>query len=81
MVVSVNFFGLQRKMTQIDQIQVSLLNGKRVTDLMQYIKKQFPDLLLNEEAVLVTVNNRVSSTKHLLEADDQISFVPHIGGG
>ena len=81
MVVSVNFCGIQRKVTHTDNIQISLETGKRVTDVLSHIRECYPELLLSEDAVLVTVNNRVSTMDHMVKPDDKISLIPHIGGG
>ena len=80
MVVSVNFYGLQRKATQTDNIRISLKKGRRVTDVLTHIRECYPDLPLTED-VLVTVNNQVSTMDQMLKADDRISLIPHIGGG
>jgi molybdopterin converting factor small subunit len=81
MVVSVNFCGLQRKVTQTDNIRISLKEGRRVTDVLSHIRKCYPDLPLSEDAVLVTVNNQISTMDQMLKAHDRISLIPHIGGG
>ena len=81
MVVSVNFFGLQRKLTRTDTIQVPLSNKTRVADIFNFVRENYPDLPLSEDTVLITVNNHVSSLDRGLRANDQISFIPHIGGG
>lgn len=81
MVISVNFSGLQRKLTRKDQIQIPLSKETRVSDLLGYIRANYPELSLNEEALMITVNNQVSKLDRILEPDDKISFIPHIGGG
>ncbi|MDB9822162.1 MoaD/ThiS family protein [Deltaproteobacteria bacterium] len=82
MVISVSFFGLQRKLVQTDRVQVLLSSKIRVVDdLFHYIKKRYPALSLSKESVLVTVNNYASSLDHELRPDDEVSFMPHIGGG
>ena len=81
MVVSVDFHGLQRQHTRTNRIEIPLQQGNRVMDIMVYLKECFPGLPLNEEMMLVTVNNQITSTDQVLEADDSISFIPHIGGG
>ncbi|MFC1821361.1 MoaD/ThiS family protein [Thermodesulfobacteriota bacterium] len=81
MVISVDFHGLQRKLTRTDRIEIPIQEGKRVTDIMVYLKECFPGLPLNEDMLLVTVNNQITSPDQILEADDSISFIPHIGGG
>ena len=81
MVVSVRFDGTQRKTTRTDQIHVPLIKKERVNELLERIKEKYPDLQLNEKHIMATVNNRVCPWDQILEADDKISFIPHIGGG
>ena len=59
--VSVNFFGVQRKIVQQDKICLELGNEARVIDLLQHIRTSYPGLSLNEHSIMITVNNRVSS--------------------
>lgn len=81
MVISVNFSGLHRKLIRKDQIQIPLSKGTRVSDLLVYMRACYPELPLNENVLMVTVNNQVSKLDRILESDDKISFIPHIGGG
>ncbi len=81
MVISVDFNGMQRSTTQTDKIDVKIVNQSKVTDVLQYVKHQYPELHLDEDMILVTVNQEVASLDRVLEADDEVSFVPHIGGG
>ena len=81
MVVSVQFLGIQRQVAHIDEIQVPLLEEARVTDVIRYLEEHYPDLSLNDEGVLVSVNNRISNPDRILETHDRVAFIPHIGGG
>lgn len=82
MIVSVSFFGLQRKLAQTDRIQVPLSSKiQRVADLFSYIREKYPELSLIEEVVLVVVNDHASSLDRRLRANDEVCFLPHIGGG
>ena len=81
MVVSVQFFGVQRALTKTGKIQIPLTENGRVSDVFVYLRSCYPDLPLNEEGVLVTVNNKASNMNHLLNPDDSITFLPHVGGG
>jgi len=81
MVVSVQFFGVQRALTKTNEIQVPLTENGKVRDVFKYIRDRYPDLLLNEEGVLVTVNNKVSTMNHILNPNDNVAFLPHVGGG
>lgn len=81
MPITVCFCGIQRAVTRTNKIQITLLDNSRVMDVLAYVKDLFPDLSLDEEEVLVTINNTASTMNHLLESDDNIAFLPHIGGG
>ena len=81
MVVSVKFFGLQRRLTRKERIKVPVSKKTRVTDVLSYLKQQYPDMPLGEDTVMVTVNNQISNRDQLLEENDHIAFIPHIGGG
>jgi len=81
MVVSVQFHGGQRALTRTHEIQVPLQEDGRVSDVFVYVKNRYPDLKLSQEAVLVSVNDKVSTMNHVLNSADRITFLPHIGGG
>ena len=81
MVISVSFLGMQRQVTQKDQIQVPFLKKMRVADVFRHIRDNYPELSLHKEMVLATVNENISSLEHSLQPDDEVSFIPHIGGG
>ena len=80
--ISINFSGSQRQTVKTDRILVPISDKVRVVaDLFNYIKDVYPELALNKEAVLVTVNSSVSSLDYRLNPDDEVAFMPHIGGG
>jgi len=81
MVVLVQFFGIQRALTQAGEVEVPLNGQGRVGDVFSYIRNCYPDLQLCEEDLLITVNNRVSNMEQGLNPDDKLAFLPHIGGG
>ena len=81
MEVSVHFFGAQRTITNTRELQVNLKEGGRVNDVCLFLMDLYPDLPLNEEDILVTVNNKASGMNHILSPNDLITFLPHVGGG
>ncbi len=82
MAVNVNFFGLQRTLAKTDSIQVPISKKtQKVADLFAYIKERFPEISLNKGMVMVTVNNQLSTMEQDLISNDDISFIPPIGGG
>ena len=81
MVVSISFNGLQRRVTNTDQIQVAVSEKTRVTDVLRVVQKCYPDMPINSDAVLVMINSELSNLEQVLKDNDQICFIPHIGGG
>ena len=82
MSVSVIFFGLHRVLAKTDRIYIPLSSSiKSVDYLFVHIRENFPSLRLQKDMLLVTVNNNVSSYDRNLKVNDEISFIPHIGGG
>ena len=81
MVVSISFNGFQRKVTRRDQIQVAISGKTRVTDVLSYVQKCYPDIPIDKDAILVMINNELSNPEQFLKENDQICFIPHIGGG
>lgn len=82
MFVSISFLGLQRRLVNTENIKIRLSKQvERVSDLFGYLNDQYPELSLDREKVLVTVNSVESSLDHKLKANDEIMFMPHIGGG
>ena len=82
MVVSVTLFGLQRQLAKTDQIQIPLSNKtNRVADLLNRIREKYPEMSLDQDMVLITVNNHASSLDERLKDNDEVSFIPYIGGG
>jgi molybdopterin converting factor small subunit len=81
MYVSVTFLGLQRAKAQSDQIQSRFSKNPRVADVLAYIKKHHPELPFPEDAILVAVNNKISSMERILKNKDNVTFLPFLGGG
>jgi molybdopterin converting factor small subunit len=78
--VSIEFFGNQRVITQVDSIHMPIDKNTAVSDALEYVRSRFPDLRLNGE-LLVAVNHESSPPDKLLKANDTVSFIPYIGGG
>jgi len=44
-------------------------------------KRKHPELPFPEDAILVAVNNKVSSMERILKNKDNVTFLPFLGGG
>jgi molybdopterin converting factor small subunit len=73
--------GLQRAKARNDQIEIRFAKKARVADVLAYIKKHHPELPFPENAILVAVNNKISSMERILENKDNVTFLPFLGGG
>ncbi len=81
MVISINFHGQQRMVTRTGKLEISLSTGTRVDQVLAAVQERFPKLSLQGEDLLVTVNDKVSDMGQLLKERDNVSLLPHIGGG
>ena len=81
MTVSVLFYGILRKIAEADQISIPIPRETRVNDLLCTVRERYPQMPLNEDVILLTVNNRIATGEQILEPEDRICFLPHIGGG
>lgn len=81
MVVLIEFLGMQRVITRTDGIDMPIAENTSVNDALQYVRRQYPDLRLDEEKLLITVNQEIASLDRMLVANDTVSFLPFISGG
>ena len=81
MVVQIEFLGMQRIVTKTNGMGMLITKETRVKDALEYVKHQFPNLNLDVETTLVTVNHNKASLNRILRANDVVAFLPFIGGG
>ena len=81
MFVSIEFLGRQRIITNTPSIEMPITEETRVADALEYAKRQYPALDLEEAEVLIAVNQEMASLDRILRANDTISFLPFIHGG
>ena len=81
MVVSIEFFGMQRVVTKTDSIDMPITEKTSVNDALEHVRQQYPDLYLDDGMFLITVNQEIASLDRILRANDTISFLPFISGG
>lgn len=81
MLVSIEFCGMQRIVTKADSIDMPVTRRTKVIDALEHVRRQYPDLHLDERTVLITVNQEMASLDTVLKANDTVSFLPSIGGG
>ena len=79
--ISIHFFGIQRLATKTDSIHMPITEKTSVTDALEYVRQQYPDLPLAKETVLITVNQEIASLDTMLRVNDVVLFLPFISGG
>jgi molybdopterin converting factor small subunit len=80
-VVSIKFLGMQRAVTKTDSIDMPITEKTRVTDALEYVRQRYPELPLDQETLLITINHEQASPDTMLKPNDTVSFLPAIGGG
>ena len=81
MFVSIEFLGRQRVITNTQRIEMPVTEETRVADALEYVKRQYPALDLDEAEVLISVNQEMAPLDRILRANDTVSFLPFIHGG
>ena len=81
MTVVIEFLGMQRTATGADSIEMPITRKTSVNDALDYVRNKYPQLRLDEEVELVTVNQEIALRDRVLKDGDIISFLPFISGG
>jgi molybdopterin converting factor small subunit len=81
MKVSIEFFGIQRNYTNTYGIEMPIDEKTKVSDVVEYIRDNYPGLPMDHETVHVIVNQEIASLDRTLHANDTIAFLPSIHGG
>ena len=81
MVVTIELNGIQRNITKTDRLDMPISENTTVRDAIQFIRDKYPALTLDANSILVAINNELVSLDRLLESEDTINILPHIGGG
>ncbi len=81
MTVSIKLTGMQQVMAGAAVVEMPVTGYSTVRDALEYIKKNYPKIRLDNGAVLAVVNNQVSNLDKALGASDTIEFIPALGGG
>lgn len=81
MVVSIQFLGLQRSVTETDAVEMSIGDGTKVSEALEHVRRKYPTLHLDNGDILITVNQEIASLEKTLKPGDAVSFIPFVGGG
>jgi molybdopterin converting factor small subunit len=81
MVVSIELFGIHRDVAKIEKVIMPITEKTPLRNALAYIRKMYPDMVLDENMILMTVNHETASLDRLLVSNDTVCILPHIGGG
>jgi molybdopterin converting factor small subunit len=81
MVVSIELTGIFRDIAKVETIKMPITGKTPVRDAIEFIRSLYPALPLEKDSFLVSVNNELVPSDRLLQPNDVICFLPHIGGG
>jgi molybdopterin converting factor small subunit len=81
MVISIEFLGLQRDIAKTEKVTMPITENTPLRNALEYIRKLYPDMVLDENMISMTVNHELASLDRLLVSNDAVSILPHIGGG
>jgi molybdopterin converting factor small subunit len=81
MKASIKFLGMQRVITKTDSLDMPINGNTTVQDALERVRRQYPNLPLQDGMVLMTVNHEVAARDRVLKDKDTISFLPLIAGG
>jgi len=81
MVVSIQFLGSQRSITNTPAIDMPITEKTKVADVLEFVKNRFPLLHLQESETLITINQEMALPEQIIKDKDIVSFLPFIHGG
>jgi molybdopterin converting factor small subunit len=81
MVVSIELLGLHRDIAKMEKVIMPITEKTPLRNALEYIRKLYPDIVLDENMILMTVNQELASLDRLLVSNDTVCILPHIGGG
>lgn len=79
--VSVKLTGQQRRFTSHEEIHVPLTRAGNVAALLDFLKKNYPELPLPVDSCMAIVNDQACPMDSELKKNDSVSFMPLFGGG
>jgi molybdopterin converting factor small subunit len=81
MIVSIELFGIQRDIAKTGKLSMPITEKTPLRNALEYVRQLYPDLVLDEKLILMTVNHELASPDRLLKSNDTVCILPHIGGG
>jgi molybdopterin converting factor subunit 1 len=77
----VRFFAAMREALDRAEMEIELPAGTTVQQLVSLIAEQYPVLRSYLDSALVAVNRKYAFPQTELHDEDEVAFVPPVGGG
>jgi MoaD family protein len=81
MKIVVRYFALFRDITGTDQDSLVIDDGSTVSELLETIRKKYPDMEKTKRDVLVSVNRNFATHELKLKDGDEVAIFPPVSGG
>ena len=81
MKIRVKLFASYREALNKDEIDVGIEEGSDVSALIEVIKKNYPELGILTETVIVSINKEYAEYNTLLKNGDEVALLPPVSGG
>ncbi len=72
---------MHRILTGTDFIEMPVMDKTSVKDAVDFVRKRYPDFVLDEGTVIITVNHEKATRNTVLKNNDTVELLPFIGGG
>lgn len=79
--IQIQLFANLAKVAQTKHLQVDLPTGAMVSELLDYLRKTYPDLAPNLQSVSVAINMEYANGQTKLHENDAVALIPPVSGG
>jgi molybdopterin converting factor small subunit len=79
--VTIELLGTQRAVAGIDSINMPIREMTVMKDVLHFLRANFPEMDLDDKKLQLAVNYEIVSPERVLNANDTVCLIPHIGGG
>ena len=82
--MKIKYFSWLKKITKIDEENISDINIKDIENLKNYLCKKYPELkkyIKQKDLIRIAVNLKYIKSNKKLKEIDEIAFFPPVSGG
>jgi molybdopterin converting factor subunit 1 len=79
--IQVRFFGSVKDDAGTDSLWIDVPDGSRISDLMNALKRDKPDIWNSRRQLFFALNQNYASEKDPLRDNDEVAVFPMVSGG